>query len=313
MDQLTEWERRNEEYEGESLETFSDGMKIAVLASHAPESIRNVVRLAAGPAKGKNQGVRPNISEFLQFGRIFDKHGRRVESEPNHTGPFQMDVDSVGEGTGKTKGCFVSGRPGHAAKDCKLNQGRGKGQTNGKGKGTLDKHSPAKFEGERHHCGKKGHKWTDCQMRLAEATNKKVHAVGTEEAPSTATVAAVEDTGEIDEEGWPDDDTDTAEIWVFSVEDDDTPADGKFLPLDSACEEHTCLWSFSAGGHDLGPSNVQLINANGLSIPSGRKVMVLYDVLGPGGRVVLHAQTPFVQSDAKRPLLSVGKLTDQGR
>ena len=49
LDQLAEWERRKQEYEGESLETFSDGMKIAVLASHAPEGIWNVVRLAADP------------------------------------------------------------------------------------------------------------------------------------------------------------------------------------------------------------------------------------------------------------------------
>ena len=41
--QQCSWERRIQEYEGESLETFSDDMKIAVLASHAPESIRNMV------------------------------------------------------------------------------------------------------------------------------------------------------------------------------------------------------------------------------------------------------------------------------
>ena len=40
--------------------------------------------------------------------------------------------------------------------------------------------------------------------------------------------------------------------------------------------------------------------------------MVSCDVLGPGGRVILHAQTPFVQRDVKRPLLSVGKLTKSG-
>ena len=34
--------------------------------------------------------------------------------------------------------------------------------------------------------------------------------------------------------------------------------------------------------------------------------MVSYDVLGLGGRVILHAQTPFVQSDV------VGKLTQGG-
>ena len=62
----------------------------------------------------------------------------------------------------------------------------------------------------------------------------------------------------------------------------------------------------------MGFSNVQLRNANGLSIPSGRKVMVSYDVLVPGGRVILHAQTPFLQSDVKRRLLSVGKLTQSG-
>ena len=32
------------------------------------------------------------------------------------------------------------------------------------------------------------------------------------------------------------------------------------------------------------------------SLNSFKKVMVSYDVLGPGGRVILHAQTPFVQS-----------------
>ena len=40
--------------------------------------------------------------------------------------------------------------------------------------------------------------------------------------------------------------------------------------------------------------------------------MVSYDVLGLGGRVILHAQTPFVQSDVKGHLLSVGKLTQGG-
>ena len=88
---------------------------------------------------------------------------------------------------------------------------------------------------------------------------------------STPLVGSVDcDTGECR----PNDDsgTDTSEARVF---------DAEFLPLDSAREEHTCPWSFAEDPHDLGPSNVQLRNANGLSIPSGRKVMVSYDVLGP--------------------------------
>ena len=78
LDQSTEWKRRIHVYEGESLETFSDGVKFAVLASHAPEAIRSVVRLAAGPAGGKYRVVRQNMSEFLHFDRIFDKDGRGV-------------------------------------------------------------------------------------------------------------------------------------------------------------------------------------------------------------------------------------------
>ena len=198
LDQLTEWKRRIQENEGESLEAFSDGMKIAVVASHAPGSIRNEVRLAAGPANGSYRAVRQNTSEFLRFGRIFDKDGRGVESEPSHANATSIDIDGVGKGKGK--GCFVCGRPSHAAIDCKVNQAKGKGQGKGKTKSTsTGKNTPAKIEGLCRHCGKKGHKWADCRKRLAEAKDKKVHAV--DGAPSTATVAAVEDTEVIDEAG----------------------------------------------------------------------------------------------------------------
>ena len=105
---------------------------------------------------------------------------------------------------------------------------------------------------------------------------------------------------------------DTSEAWVLSVEGNDMPADAEFLLLDSACAEHTCPWNLAQGGRDLGLSNVQLGHATGLSIPSGSKVMVSSDVLGPGGCAMLHAQTHFVQSDGMRLLLSVGKLTKSG-
>ena len=173
-------------------------MKIAVPASRAPESIRNVVRLAAGSAGGKYRVVRQNMSEFLQFGRVIDKDRRKVESESNSASATLMDVDAVGKGKGK--GCFVCGRPGHAAKYCKFNQAKGNAQGKGKAKNAQpDKNTPAKFEGESRHRGKKGHKWAECQKRLAEAKNKNVHAVG--EAPSTATESAVEETEVIDEAG----------------------------------------------------------------------------------------------------------------
>ena len=106
-----------------------------------------MVRLAAGPAGGKYRVVRQNMSEFLQCGRVFDKDGRGVEPETNSASATPMDVDAVSKGKGK--GCFVCGRPGHAAKDCKFNQAKGKVQGKGKAKNTPpDKNTPAKFEGE---------------------------------------------------------------------------------------------------------------------------------------------------------------------
>ena len=54
-----------------------------------------------------------------------------------------MDVDAIGKGKGK--GCFVHGRPGHAAKE-------GKGLSKVKTKNTTDENSHIKFEGECRHC-----------------------------------------------------------------------------------------------------------------------------------------------------------------
>ena len=73
-----------------------------------------------------------------------------MESEPNSASATPMDVDAVGKGKGK--GCFVCGRPGHAAKDYKFNQAKGKAKARNT---PPDKNTPAKCEGECRHCGKK--------------------------------------------------------------------------------------------------------------------------------------------------------------
>ena len=83
--------------------------------------------------------------------------GLGVESEPSSASATPMDVDGVEKGKGK--GCFVCGRPSHAAKDCKFNQARDKDQSKGKTKTIqTDKNSPVKFEGQCRHCDKKRHK-----------------------------------------------------------------------------------------------------------------------------------------------------------
>merc|ERR1712023_382478 len=89
-------------------------------------------------------------------------------------------------------------------------------------------------------------------------------------------------------------------------------AGDEFLPLDSACEEHTCPWDFTRNGVDVGPGGVILRGANGGQIASGRKIMVDYSVLDTTGRTIINAKTPFVQSDVERALLSVGKLASSG-
>ena len=313
LDQLTEWERRIREYEGESLETSSDGMKIAVLASHALESIRNVATLAAGAANGNNRAVRRSFCSLAESSTRMVEEWSRSQTVRTRRRWTLWCQQKQGKGMLRVR------TSGSRSEDCKFNQAKGKGQCKGKTKSTsTDKNTPAKFKVECRHCGKKCHKWG----RLLEAlgSSERQESPRRDGAPSTATVAAVEDTEVIGEAGicgdCSDDENkrdDTNEAWVLSVEGDDKPADAEFLPLDSASEEHTCPWNFAEGGHDLRHSNVHFRNANGLSIPSDKKVMVSYDVLGPGGRAILHAQTPCVQSDVKkRPLLSVGKLTQSG-
>ena len=49
--------------------------------------------------------VRQNMSEFLQFGRTFDKDGRGVKSEPSSASATPMDVDAVGKRKGKDASC----------------------------------------------------------------------------------------------------------------------------------------------------------------------------------------------------------------
>ena len=75
--------------------------------------------------------VRQNMSEFLQFGPIFDKDGRGVESEPSSANATPMDV------VGKRKGML------RVRTSRQLNQANAKGKGKGMTKSTMtDKNSP---------------------------------------------------------------------------------------------------------------------------------------------------------------------------
>ena len=72
------------------------------LTTYICNHVRPDGRLSAGE---KYRVVRQNMSEFLQYGRIVDKSGRGVKSEPNSASATPMDVDA--NARGKVKGCFV--------------------------------------------------------------------------------------------------------------------------------------------------------------------------------------------------------------
>ena len=73
----------------------------------------------------------------------------------------------------------MCGRDGHAAQDCKFNQPKGKAQGKSKAKNAqLDKNTPAKFEDDCRHSGKKGHEDAGVSadfmmMRTAQMTDMK--------------------------------------------------------------------------------------------------------------------------------------------
>ena len=159
LDQLTEWERRVQEYEGESLETFSDGIKFAVLASRAPESQSEM--WSDWQQVRQTATVVQCARTCQRFFSLAESSTRMVEEwSRNPAVRTRRRWTLMVLAKARRKGCFVCGRPGHAAKDCKFNQAKGKGQGKGKTKSTsTEKNTPAKIVGERRFCGKKGHKW----------------------------------------------------------------------------------------------------------------------------------------------------------
>ncbi|CAK0896486.1 unnamed protein product, partial [Prorocentrum cordatum] len=313
---LTEWETRITEYETERTETVSDAMKIAVLASHAPKSFRAMVRLVTGPATGRCKEVQQSTREYLQSGRTFNKNGRSVGVD-NQMGPAPMDVDAAynsWKGGGKDRGKGGSGNGKVEEKPATAVIEEVKADNDNEYGCTLCEHwddyndveDQHEDTGE-HDEGPEVHPWEieahECEDSHAHEHEGQVETINDDEVESPE-VQSHDD----QEDG---DQSDDGDKWVFNVwrEGLDQAGD-EFLPLDSACEEHTCPWDFAEDGVDVGPGGVRLRGANGDKIPSGRNIIVEYAVLDINA--IIDAKTPFVQSDVKRALLSVGKLARHG-
>ena len=149
----------------------SDGMKIAVLASHAPESIRNVVRLAAGPANGSIEWRARTCQSFFN---LSESSTRMVEewsrSSANAT---PMDVDGLGKGKGKGMLRVRTSLPSSERLQVQSSQ-RARAKAKERQRVPRPTRTLQPSLKECRHCGKKGHKWADCRKRLAEAKDKKV-------------------------------------------------------------------------------------------------------------------------------------------
>ena len=159
LDQLTEWGRRIQEYEGESLETFSDGMKTAVLACHALESIRNVVRLAAVPASGTIEWCARRCQSFLSFAESSTRMVEEWSRNPAMRTRRRWTLMVLAKAKERDAPCA------DVPEDCKV-----------KGVPRLTRTVQPSLKASVATVARKV-KWADCWKRLAEAKDKKVHAI----------------------------------------------------------------------------------------------------------------------------------------
>ena len=134
------WENEVEVFMRISGETaFTDNLKIALVMAQAPQEIRTHLKVQ-------------RYTDYSSF--------RNVLMQYLHSGDLNEDAMDVGAMYGKGK----KGKHG--------DKGKGKGDKGGKDKGRgkvkgKTKNKGAKFEGTCDKCGKFGHRWRDCYVKVA--------------------------------------------------------------------------------------------------------------------------------------------------
>ena len=141
-EQILGWERQIQEFENVQGCVFPGEFKCAVISRWAPTEIREYLRLTSADTLADFNQLKASLQSHYHRTRYFD-----LEFEEESTAA-PMEVDLVKKKWQGQQRCFVCGKLGHRAAQCRqrlqqkgapsgssTDKGRGKGETGGQGKG----------------------------------------------------------------------------------------------------------------------------------------------------------------------------------
>ena len=333
MIDLVKWENEIREYCGLSGKTFDDDLKVALVTERAPAEIKLHIQINSGAIADYDM-LRELIRSYFQASEKYK------QSTAN---PDRMDVGAIkgkfgkeekgkswnqygkGKDDGKGKSWNQYGKSGKDDKGKgKFGKGKYKQGKDTKGgnksgdvsmKGTYYK-APAnsQFQGECSHCGKWGHKASECWRKQVAGVGEdgtgnelgaSASAVG---STATKSCALVTDDQRVDGP------------WVFSIIDGDTSLYGMVMAVtediaeivvDSGSVANVCPPEFGAEFGFTSDAVPKLFNVNyeALKCYGMRMVSIL---LKCDDGTWLQAMILFVVANVAYPVLSVGKMIANG-
>ena len=300
---LLKWENQLADYANMTGETLSDRIKIAVLLGQAPSEVRSFLKLMA---KQSYSSVRSQLLTYLdnteadsmpmEIGWVGGKYKGDGKTKGDYKGKFKGDGKSKGEHKGKVKS------------DGKWSKGHDKGKSK-----THEQKPTAtsSFQGYCRGCGRWGHKHTECWRNpLVAAVSTEKPPKGKEKGRAKGEVAAVSYTEEVLDTGVLD------PGWVFAVTYEDLMChmtqDSFEVLVDSGSVETVCPVEFADDIEVMKLSNPpQLRDVSGKELQiHGRRDVPM--ILGQGQGKEVAATIVFVVAPVRLPILSVGKMNENG-
>ena len=333
MSDLVKWENEIREYSGLSGKTFDDDLKVALVTERAPAEIKLHIQI--------NSGAIANYDMLRELIRSYFQASEKYKQTTSN--PDRMDVGAIKGKFGKDGKVKSWTQYGKSKDDGKGKQwvpygkngevDKGKGKF-GKGKAQQGKDTkggnksgditmkgayykaPAnsQFQGECSHCGKWGHKASECWRKQVAGVGEE--GAGTELGASASVVGSTASRGvalltdaEI-----------KSDPWVFSIIDGDTSLYGMVMAVTEGIEEivvdsgsvaNVCPPEFGAEFGFTGDAVPKLftVNSEALKCYGMRKVSIQ---LKCDDGAWLQAFILFVVANVAYPVLSVGKMIANG-